>query len=413
MALKKLHTVVAVVGIAALAGGTWYWQNKPAAAGADKRAGAAPAAPGPAGAGRGGAGGPAPVEVGKAEALLLSDETQAVGSLRSRQGVMLRPEVSGRVAQIGFSDGQRVKRGQLLVQLDDTLQRAQLQQAEAQASIARTNLQRSRDLLAQGFVAQSVVDQNGAALEVAEAQVALARAQLARMKLVAPFDATAGIKLVNLGDYLKDGADIVGLEDMSTMAADFRLPERYLARVKSGQAVDVAVDALPGRSFKGRVEAIDVQVDANGRSLLVRARVDNADAALRPGMFVRPRIVFAVRDQALVVPEEALVPQGSRQFVFKVEDDGKGGKQARRVEAKLGLRLNGKVELLEGLKPGDVVVTAGHGRLLRGDAVPVRVIDLAKAGAPGGGKGAAPGRAASGAGGSGGASGAGRGMPQA
>ncbi len=426
MAFKKIHTVVAVLGIALLGGAAWYWQRQgpgiqaakavesTATRGPGPAASGAARAPGPGGGGGpgGAAGGPAPVETGKVETVTLSDDAQAVGSLRSRQGVMLRPEVSGRVAQINFADGQRVKRGQLLVQLDDTLQQAQFQQADAQAAIARTNLQRSRELVAQGFISQSAVDQNMAALQVAEAQVALARAQLARMKLLAPFDATAGIKLINLGDYLKDGADIVNLEDMSAMAVDFRLPERYLARVRSAQPVELAVDALPGRSFKGRVEAIDAQVDANGRSLLVRARVDNPDAVLRPGMFARPRIVFAVREKALVVPEEALVPQGNRQFIFKLESDGKGGQQARRLQAKLGLRLEGKVELLEGLSAGDLVVTAGHARLLRAEVTPVRVIDLARAGQPRGG---APGRAASGAAGaaSGAASGAGRSPPQA
>jgi membrane fusion protein, multidrug efflux system len=305
----------------------------------------------------------------------------------------------------------------LLVQLDDTLQQAQVQQADAQAAIARTNLQRSKELLAQGFVSQSAVDQNGAALQVAEAQVALARAQLARMKMLAPFDATAGIKLVNTGDYLKDGADIVNLEDMSSMSVDFRLPERYLARVKGGQPVDMEVDALPGRSFKGRVDAIDAQVDANGRSLLVRARVDNPDALLRPGMFARPRIVFAVREKAVVVPEEALVPLGNKQFVFKIEPDGKGGQQARRLEAKLGLRLTGKVELLGGIAGGDQVVTAGHGRLARAEVSPVRVIELGKPpgprpGAGGPGRGASgPSAAGSGGAGPGAASAPGRGQP--
>ena len=296
--MKKIHTVVAVIGIAALAIAAWYGQRL-------GLRGAALTAAAPASSAAPGAGGPAAVEVGAVQVLTLADDAQAVGSLRSRQGVMLRPEVAGRIAQINFSDGQRVRRGQLLVQLDDTLQQAQTQQAEAQAAIARTNLQRSRELVAQGFVSQSAVDQNQAALQVAEAQVALARAQLARMKLLAPFDATAGIKLVHVGDYLKDGADIVNLEDLSSMAVDFRLPERYLARVKPGLGVELAVDALPGRAFRGSVDAVDVQVDASGRAMLVRARVQNADAALKPGMFARPRIVFAVRERAVVAPEEA------------------------------------------------------------------------------------------------------------
>jgi len=383
MALTTRHGLVAVIAVALIGGGAWYWQNKSPSARGPAVATAAPSAP--AGArtgGPAGPGGPVPVEVGKVVETPITDDASAVGSLRSRRGVMLRPEVSGRIAQIGFADGHRVKAGQLLVQLDDTLQKAQLQQAIAQANIARTNLQRSRELVAQGFISQSAVDQNAANLEVAEAQVSLARAQLARMQMLAPFDATAGIKLVNVGDYLKDGADIVNLEDMSAMSVDFRLPERYLARVRPGLVVEVTLDALPGRTFAGRVEAADSQVDANGRALLVRARVDNGDALLKPGMFARPRIVFAQRDHALVVPEEALVPQGTRQFIYKVVDDGKGGKMARRVEAKLGLRMPGKVEILEGLAAGDLVVTAGQARLARGDNVPVRPIDLASVAAP-------------------------------
>jgi membrane fusion protein, multidrug efflux system len=379
MALKKLHTLVAVAGIALAGALAWWWQNKaPAAAAPAGPAAAAARAGGPAG-----AGGPVTVEVGKVERMTLTDDALAVGSLRSRQGVMLRPEVSGRIARLGFQDGQRVRRGQLLVQLDDTLQQAQLKQAEAQAGIARTNLQRSRELLAQSFVSQSSVDQNAAALQVAEAQVALAQAQLSRMRVTAPFDGLAGIRKVELGDYVKDGADLVNIEDVSSMSVDFSLPERYLARVRTGQPVEVTLDALPGQKFNGRVEALDSSVDANGRALLVRAMVENPGALLKAGMFARPRVVFAVRENALVVPEEALVPLGARQVLFTVIDGEGGKKVSRRVDAQVGMRLPGKVELLGGVAAGDVVVTAGQARLLRGDALPVRVVDLANAGAKG------------------------------
>jgi membrane fusion protein (multidrug efflux system) len=397
--LKKIHTVVAVLGLALAAGMAWWWQQpssttaKPLQSAAPGAAGQGPAAPGaprgPGGGGPGGPGGPASVEVARARVLTLTDDVQAVGSLRSVQGVMVRPEVSGRIAKLGFTDGARVRRGQLLVQLDDTLQQAQLKQAEAQASIARTNLQRSRELLAQNFVSASAVDQNAAALQVAEAQVALAQAQVQRMRVLAPFDGTAGLKLVNEGDYVRDGADIVPLEDLSAMTVRFALPERYADRVRPGQAVDLTVDAIPGRSFKGRVQALDVQVDANGRALQVLAQVANPGAVLRPGMFARPRVVFAVREGAVVVPEEALVPVGVRQFLFKVVDGHNGQKVSQRLEARIGLRLPGQVEITQGLSAGDTVVTAGHGRLLRGDALPVRVIDLANPGARGAGAGTA------------------------
>ena len=402
--MKKIHTLVAVVGIALAGGVAWWLQNKakpeggaavaqgadlPGAGGsaAQRGPGAGPGGTGGAGGGAGAAGGPVAVEVGQVESVTLTDDAQAIGSLRSRQSVVLRPEISGRVAKLEFKDGQRVKRGQLLVQLDDTLQQAQMRQAQAQESIARTNLQRSRELLAQNFVSQSAVDQNAAALEVAQAQVALAQAQLLRMRILAPFDAVTGIRTANVGDYLKDGADIVTLEDDTSVWVDFRLPERFLANVKSGQAVDVAFDAMPGRSFKAVVEALDAQVDANGRALLVRARLPNPKGEFKSGMFARTRIVFSVREAALVVPEEALVPLGGKQYLVKVVDGAPGGgggggkaRMSQRLEAKIGLRLPGKVEILEGLAAGDTVVTAGHGRLMRGDPQPVRVIDLARAG---------------------------------
>ena len=379
--IKRVHSVVAVVGLALLAGAAWWWQNRPQSGGAQGNAligSAARTGSSPVG-GAAQAGGPAMVEVGKVVRLRIEEDAQAVGTLRSRQGVMLRPEVSGRISRFGFADGQRVRRGQLLVQLDDTLQAAQLRQAEALAGIARTNLQRNRELVAQNFVSQSVVDQSAASLEVAVAQVALAEAQMSRMKILAPFDGVAGIRSVDVGDYVKDGADLVNVEDTTQVWVDFRLPERYLAQLKPGQQVEVALDAMPGRSFRAQIDALDSQLDANGRSLLVRARLANPDGALRTGMFARTRTLLAVRDSALVVPEEALVPQGGKQYLIKVVD-GAQGKVSQRLEARIGARVPGKVEILNGVAEGDLVVTAGQGRLLRGDGLPVRVVDLADAG---------------------------------
>lgn len=397
MALKKLHVVVALaMGGAVLAA---YWlQNRGAsdltrsapssAANTSANTPAAPAA--------GERSGPVAVEVAKVEAADLKDETQAIGTLRSKQGVMLRPEVSGRVKQLGFIDGQAVKRGQLLVQLDDALQAAQLQQAQAQAGIAQTQLQRNRELLAQNFVSQSVVDQALANLQVAQAQVALSQAQQSRMRITAPFDGWAGIRLVNVGDYVKDGADLINLEDISTMLVDFRLPERVIHRVKPGQSVSVVLEALPGKTFTGQVQALDSQVDANGRSVLVRAKLPNAQGLLKPGMFARTGIVFSERLGALVVPEEALVPQGGKQFLIKVVNATEPGKApvSQRLEAKIGLRVPGKVEIVEGLALGDQVVTAGQARLLRADGSPLKVVELGRGGASGGGKRDAKGGAA-------------------
>jgi membrane fusion protein (multidrug efflux system) len=190
------------------------------------------------------------------------------------------------------------------------------------------------------------------------------------------------------------------------MWVDFRLPERYVGRTAVGQPVQVTLDALPGQTLSGKVEALDALVDANGRSLLVRARIEQRDGPLKSGMFARARVVFAVRERALLVPEEALVPQGGKQYLFKAVAAASGAASAaangtppalvsQRVEAQLGVRLAGKVEILQGLAPEDLVVTAGHARLARGDGVPLRVIDLDKpAGRPAGGA-SAPGGAGS------------------
>jgi membrane fusion protein, multidrug efflux system len=195
---------------------------------------------------------------------------------------------------------------------------------------------------------------------------------------------------VAIGDYVKDGADLVSLEDRSRMWVDFRLPERFVGQTKVGQAVEVSLDAMPGKPFAGKVEALDALVDANGRSLLVRALIDQPGVELKSGMFARARIVFAVRERALMVPEEALLPQGGKQYLIKavpapggaasaVAGNGSGpALVSQRIEAKLGVRQAGKVEILEGLAPDDLIVTAGQARVMRGDGLPLRVIDIDK-----------------------------------
>jgi membrane fusion protein, multidrug efflux system len=392
MANKHLYLWVAAGGIAVASAGAWWFQNRsdgttaaaPAAGAATGSPAAAPGRP----AGPGGQG-PASVEVAQVRTMPLQDDAQAVGTLRSRQSVTLRPEVAGRIARIGFTEGARVRKGQLLVQLDDVLQQAELSQAQAQLSIARANLKRNEELVAQAFVAQRVLDESRAALQVAEAQVALAQARLSRMRVVAPFDGTVGLRNINLGDYVKDGADLVNLEDTSQLTVDFRLPERYQSRIAPGQPVQVQLDALPGKTFSARVQAVDPLLDANGRSMSVRAALPPAPGGeLRPGMFARVTTVFSTNDAALVVPEEAIVPQGGKQFVIKLDKEGEGDGAklvSRRAEVQLGVRRGPQVQVLAGVSDGETVVVAGQQRLQR-DGTPVRVVDMSRPGGPAGGK---------------------------
>lgn len=387
MAGKHIYSVVAVVGIAVASVVAWSLQTRPQVHQAANASATARTV------GSGAALRAAGVEVAQVQMQPLRDDTQAVGSLRAGQSVMLRPEVMGRVAALHFQDGYPVRKGQVLVQFDDSLQQAEVQQMQAQLSIAQASFKRTQELVAANFMAQQTLDTAAANVQVASAQLGLAQARLSRMALRAPFDAIAGIRMVNVGDYVKDGADLVTLEDTRQMMVDFRLPERVSGRLKPGQAVEVTLDALPGRNFRAVVQAIEPLVDTNGRSIGVRAVLPNLGKdgiVLRSGMFARVTVVFSVNEAALVVPEEAIVPQGGKQFVIKVlapadmpEMAGKLPPDmqwvSRRQEVKLGVRRQGKVEITDGLAVGDTVVVAGQQRLQK-DGSPLRIVELGKAG---------------------------------
>ena len=393
MSLKKPYLAIALIGIAAASAAGWWQLNKPSSS-STELAVAPVGNPGAAPAGNPASGGPAKptsVEVAKVEKTMLVDETQSVGSLRSNQGVMLRPEVGGRVSQVLFKDGQRVKKGQPLVQFDDQLPAAQLMQAKAEMSIAQANHTRNQELVAQNFISKRSLDESEAALQVAQAKLALAQATLQRLKIVAPFDGVAGLRQINVGDYLKDGSDMVNVEDIDAVLLDFRLAERFQTKIKPGQKAQVTFDALPGRKYTAIIQAIDPLIDANGRSVGIRGCIDNRQMQLRPGMFARVNAVFGSREDALVVPEEAIVPQGGRAFVVKVvPGPNKDELVSERVTVKIGLRQPGKVEILEGLTLDDTVVVAGQQRLQK-DGTLVRIVDTSKG--QGGGANAAPGGA--------------------
>jgi len=363
---KYFYPGVAALGLLAASGAAWWLQSKsaPVKAVTSARAAKVDAKL-------------ASVEVIQAQTMDLQDDAQSVGTLRSRQSVMLRPEVAGRVSALGFKDGSTVRKGQLLVQLDDTLQRAELKQAQAQVSIAQANFQRNQELVAQNFVAQRVLEESAANLQVVQAQLALAQARLARMAVLAPFTGTAGLGQVSVGDYVRDGADLVNLQDHVSMELDFRLPEQYQHKLKTQQSILFSVDALAGRTFKAKIVAIDPLLDANGRSIAIRAQVANSSGELRPGMFARLNIVFSTNASAIVLPEQAIVPQGGKQYVILVV--AKDGEQSvsKRQEVQLGLRKDGMVQILEGVSPGQTIVVAGQQRLQR-DGTSLRILEAAR-----------------------------------
>ncbi len=362
---RVLVLAVSVAGLIA-AGAVAFYVNRDAAPGA---AAAKPAAAVPPGGAF-----PTAVELARVSARTLVVDVAAVGSLRSNESVTLRPETAGRIARIDFRDGATVARGALLVALDDSMQAAELAQARANAALARSTFKRNEELFAKKFISSQALDSAAATLQVQEAAVALAEAKLAKTRVRAPFAGIVGIRNVSIGDYVKEGQDLINLEDIATLKVDFRLPESALTRLKVGQAIEVTSDVLPGQRFSATLDAIDPLVDANGRAVSCRARLDNAAGQLRPGMFVRTRIIFDNRENTLMVPEQAVVTDPVQPFVFAVVDG-----KAKRVPVRLGVRRDAQVEIVDGLKDGDVVVAAGQLKLR--DGAPVRDVDQPPPGA--------------------------------
>lgn len=356
-------SALAVAGLVGLGFVAYSLQRAPAGPQAITAGNGAPASPA---APAGSAAGAVAVEVTRVSAASFADETTAVGTLKSNESVVLRPETSGRIAAIHFKDGQVVRRGALLLSLDAGIQEAELQQARANLALAQANQQRNEDLFQKKFISQQSLDNTKAALKVQEASVALAEARLAKTRIRAPFDGVVGIRNVSVGDYVKEGEELVNVEDIATLKVDFRLPEAYLGRLERGQTLEVSSDALPGVPFQATLEAVDPLVDVNGRSISCRALLPNREGRLRPGMFVRSRLVFGERKDALMLPEQAVVT-GARPRVFRVEEG-----KARAVTVQLGVRRDGRVEILEGLAMGDTVITAGQLKVR--DGMPVRPV---------------------------------------
>ncbi|NBW00920.1 MAG: efflux RND transporter periplasmic adaptor subunit [Betaproteobacteria bacterium] len=303
--------------------------------------------------------------------------------------MVLKSEIPGRIARVMFADGSQVAKGDALIIFDASVQQALVNQARAERDLAAAKLKRTEELFQKKFLSAAALDDAKATEEIAAAKLALAQANLDKMTIRAPFGGQIGIRQVSVGDYLKEGVELVNLEDLSSMKADFRVPEQISGRLAVGQTVQLQSDAFPGASFPAKVVAIDPAVDASGRSLLLRAELRDVSRRLKPGMFVRVRLVLESRPNAIVIPEEALVTAQNRLTVFKVVE---GKAVATPVVTGLRSQLDQRavVEVIKGLAPDDVVVTAGQIKI-RGNNVPVKVAEPAAAKGPGGppGKGAA------------------------
>jgi membrane fusion protein (multidrug efflux system) len=321
---------------------------------------------------RGGKGGDraVAVEAANARGAVTTTDIRSVGSLRSDESVQISSEIAGRIEEIKFDEGGNVKAGDVLVKLDDALAEAQVADAKARYDLAEANNERAKKLSRTGNVTEKAIDEAAANFEIARAALELQRVKLSKHVITAPFSGRVGLRKVSPGGFIAAGTAIANLEKIDVLKVDFKLPELFLPSVTIGQEVDVLVDALPEHTFKGEIYAIDPQVDVNGRALALRARLANKDMLLRPGLFARVLVKGKQKREVVLAPESAIVPRGGETFVFRI-DNGK----AIEARVKLGERRGAEVEILEGVPPNTLVVTAGQLKLRNG--APVEIIEAA------------------------------------
>ncbi|HTN34350.1 MAG TPA: efflux RND transporter periplasmic adaptor subunit [Marinobacter sp.] len=293
------------------------------------------------------------------------DVVKAVGSLRAKHSVEITTEVSGRVVALNLKSGHRVKRGDVLVQLDDRQVRADLQVIEAQLADARRQLERTEQLRLNNSVSQALVDELRTAVDVAKAQRLAVQVRLENHRIEAPFQGVVGLSDVNIGAYVSPGVSLTTLDTTDQMELNFAIPERFIGEVHTGQQVYGLSPAFPDQTFVGKLSELDTRINELSRALPVRALIDNPGGKLRPGQFISVTLTLRER-QGLVVPEQAIMIRGSDQYVFVAEDG-----IARRVLVKLGTRMPGMVEVVEGLTAEDAVIVTGQDRLSSGDHVDV------------------------------------------
>lgn len=306
------------------------------------------------------------VEVAEARSVKTTADIRAIGSLQSDESVVIAPEVAGRIAEINFAEGRPVKKDDVLVRLDAALANAEVADAQARLTLAEANNERARTLSRTGAVTGKSRDEAVSNYQTALAALELAKTRLSKLELRAPFDGVAGLRGVSAGAFVNVGTPIANVEKVDVLKVDFKIPEVHLGDVKTGQRIELSVDAYPGRTFEGEIYALNPAVDVNGRALQLRARLANPEQVLKPGLFARILIKGTTEREVVVIPEAAVLPRGQETFVYVVD-----GTTAVERRVKLGQRSNAQVEVVEGLTPPATVVTAGQQKLRDGATIEI------------------------------------------
>ena len=308
-----------------------------------------------------------PVNTAIARADTVVVELRATGQIEAVQSIELRPEVSGRLEQILVREGSVVARGTGLFKVDDAELQAEVARLEAEMDLAEQALRRTRELLDRNASSEADLERAEATARSTRAQLDLQQTRLRRTVVRAPFTGEVGERLVSLGDYLTPSSSLTTLQTIDPQRASFDVPERYAQDLEEGQTVAFTVAAIPDREFIGTVDFVDPRVRLPGRTITVKATVENSDRTLKPGMFIEARLATEIRPTAIVIPEEAVLQLRGSAFVWTVTEES----TAERVEVVLGIRTPGVVEVVSGLTEGQRVVVGGQALLFPGVALMV------------------------------------------
>jgi len=318
-----------------------------------------------------GGGAPTAVIVALAEKDQMDDRIEALGTLRSRESVELSATVSERVVEVGFEDGERVEAGQVLLKLYRAEEEALLNEAKATLEMAELDYARALQLAERGAAAQSFLDETRRNVHTSRARVLAIESRLGRMVVEAPFDGVVGLRNISVGALARPGELITTIDDDSVMLLDFPVPSVFLPVLIPGASVTASAVGFEGREFTGEIRSVSSRVDPVTRTVVVRAEMPNPDRVMRPGLLMTVELPANRRD-AVLVPEEALVPRGYKTSLFVVEMDESGAEVARMREVETGTRRDGRVEITSGLVGGEKVIT--HGTMKAGDGALVRVL---------------------------------------
>ena len=318
---------------------------------------------------------PASVSIAEAKSEVIPNLLIAVGDLAAVHQVNVTSDVNGRITDIMFTAGASVKEGTPLVQLYDAPDQGDLASFKAQATVAQLSLDRAKQLAARQFGPQATVDQAQSAFDQASAGIAKTQAIISQKLVRAPFDGELGVRKVEVGQYLTAGTQIVSLTDLSVLYANFTVTEKDSAQLKVGQTVRVVVDAYPGRNFEGKITTIEPQIATDTRNIRVQATIANPERILKPGMFTTTTVVLPEKQPVVTIPETAVdyTLYGDSVYLLteKKEEDGKTSLTVVRTFVQAGKRIEGRAEILKGLKPGDRVVAVGQLKLQSGAAVTI------------------------------------------